>query len=287
MSRARYTALSEALGRIDPARATLLLTGLLLVLYGSDDPLSSVLVRVLGILAIFLIDHQRLSQVVWFAIASVLTISHIGRIYTVDNHKVLLAYWTIAIALSPPTQRGGFLATNARLLICGVFVAATAWKCASGDFLNGSFMTFTLLLDSRFAAFTSWTTGVDAAALFENTLQLRRVINHEVSAAELLSGERVQFIANALTWYTLAVEGSVALAFLVPRTSLLGRIRNALLIVFIATVYSVATVIGFAWTLSILGYVQCAVSEKRSRVAFLLCFMLTQFYLVPWRWIVA
>jgi hypothetical protein len=176
-----------------------------------------------------------------------------------------------------------FLEVNSRLLIGGVFVAAVLWKLLSGDFLNGSFMTFTLLLDSRFAGFADWATGVGQEALAQNGLQLRRVMMGHIEAAELASAPGISIAAMLLTWYTVLIEGAVAVAFLAPKSSWLWRRRNAMMVIFVATVYSIATVIGFAWTLVILGYAQCKSDERGARLSYLVVFLCCQFYLLPWR----
>ena len=69
---------------------------------------------------------------------------------------------------------------------------------------------------------------------------------------------RLALLADVLTWWTLAIEGAVALAFLCPGPSWLGRHRDHLLITFTVTTYLAAPVLGFGWLLLVLGLAQCA-----------------------------
>jgi hypothetical protein len=86
-----------------------------------------------------------------------------------------------------------------------------------------------------------------------------------------------------MTWWTVAIEGFLALAFLWPRDRGLSRLRDAALLVFCATTYAAATVEGFGWLLIAMGVAQCPPERPRTRGLYLAAFALILFYReVPW-----
>jgi hypothetical protein len=89
-------------------------------------------------------------------------------------------------------------------------------------------------------------------------------------------------VAQLITWWTLAIEAALAVAFLCPERWQLARRRHALLLLFLVTAYPIATVTGFAWVLIIFGVAQCRAAEARTRLAYLGCFLLLFIYESPW-----
>ena len=89
------------------------------------------------------------------------------------------------------------------------------------------------------------------------------------------------FVADVLTWWTLAIEGAVALAFLGPGRSWLGRHRDHLLITFTATTYLAAPVLGFGWLLLVLGLAQCRSTVGHLRVLYVAAFVAVRIGATP------
>lgn len=256
------------------------LTAFLVLVYGSDYSEVAVPVRLLAVLTL-LMRSERAQFYLWTLISVVMIVGTMSRILFVDNHKVLLCYWCMAIASLG--HRPEQLARTGRLLIGIAFAFATFWKLASGDFLDGALLRFELLTDGRFAGFASFVTGIEPSALDGNREMVHNVLAGHVQAVELHSAARIDLVARAITFYTVFIEGLVAVAFLVPARWRLAKIRNWALIVFVLTVYSVATVIGFAWVLCIMGYSQTGPKERLARIGYLTAFLAAQFYLMPWR----
>ena len=90
-----------------------------------------------------------------------------------------------------------------------------------------------------------------------------------------LRATRVSTLSTAL------IEPLVALAFLVPLVRARpawGRLRDASLLVFCATVYAVAPVAGFAWLLLAMGAAQVPAGRERMRFAYVLGYLLILAY---------
>ena len=86
-----------------------------------------------------------------------------------------------------------------------------------------------------------------------------------------------------MTWWTVFLEGAVAVAFLWPLERGVSRGRDALLLLFCVTTYAVAPVEGFGWLLIAMGVAQCAPERRRTRLLYLAVFALVLFYRdVPW-----
>lgn len=203
-----------------------------------------------------------------------------------DNHAYLLAYWCLAVSLSlAALDARRALRWNARALIGCVFAFATVWKLISPDFLDGSFLGATLLLDPRFADAAAWIGDlspqqIDAAG----ALLLAHVDGVPPSdVAGVALPARLWLFARAATFSTLALEASVAIAFLWPGGRGPARVRNAALLTFAVVTYAVATVAGFGWLLLALGLAQCEPGRTRTRLAYLAAFALVLLYReVPW-----
>jgi hypothetical protein len=84
-----------------------------------------------------------------------------------------------------------------------------------------------------------------------------------------------------LTWWTLAIEGAVALAFLSRGTSLLGRHRDHLLITFTVSTYLAAPVLGFGWLLLVLGLAQLRTTASHLRILYVAAFVVVRLGSTP------
>jgi len=211
-----------------------------------------------------------------------------------DNHAYLLCYWcfTISLALraedSPP-----FLASSARTLIGLVFAFATLWKLAlSPDFVDGTFFRVTFMTDPRFGDLSRIVGDLSAADLATHREYLKQHADLGLtSVSPLPYPPALTALAHAMTAWTLLIEGLLALAFLWPGERGPARHRDAVLLVFCATPYAIATVEGFGWLLLAMGIAQCPPNRPRLRVLYVAAFALVLIYReVPWsgmlvRWI--
>lgn len=195
----------------------------------------------------------------WIALTGVIAFAMYREGIYLDNHEYLILYWVLAIACScfaPNPERA--LALSARLLIGLCFGFATFWKLISPDFASGAFFQYTLLTDGRFAEIAQGLGGVTAESLAANDASLRAYLsgNDGVSSVQLTSSAGLAVVARVMAWWTIFIEGAIALLFLLPRRFAASRWRDPFLVVFLLTTYSLAPVVRFAWVLGAMGMMQ-------------------------------
>lgn len=220
----------------------------------------------------------------WLGILVVLTSANLNNWYSIDNHQYLITYWCFALYLSSLSDDPDkTLARNSRLLIGLTFLFATFWKLISSDFLDGSFFYFTLLTDQRFADITTYVGSLNRDRLIQNYQAMRQVLAYDsqIYGVQLQNNSQVLVIAKIITYWSILIEGLVAAGFLLPLTSVLGKWRNFLLILFVITTYAIAPVVGFGSVLIIMGFAQSASESKKTRLAYILTFFLLQIYTLP------
>ena len=212
----------------------------------------------------------------WGLIAAVSGFVVLRQWYPIDNHKFLLSYWALALALAfslSEKHQQSFLVKTARILLVFVMVAAVVHKTLAADYLDGSFFEFTLLTDQRLAPFMA-ALGVDRGDLSYNrgiiSWLLAATPEHDTGAAVLRVSPSAHTIAVVVTWWDYLVQVAIAIAFLIG-TRWLDLVGHILLLAFVVTTYLAAPVIGFGWTMSILGYALSA--ERFPKIA--LCYLAT------------
>lgn len=227
----------------------------------------------------------------WFLLGVLVLSTTIQHWYSSDNHKYLIGYLCLALAGSTLAkdivQRNEMLATNARWLLFLCMAFATAWKLMSPTYLDSSFFHFTLLTDDRFAYVARWVGMAEADELLDNEeledeLTDKYTRRRDTSSVQLHTNDTIRLLAQVFTWWTVLIEGVVAVSFLLPTRRWSVYLRQSLLLLFAVTTYSVATVKGFGWTLMILGLAQCPDDMKRFRAAFLVVFCVIEFYTFPY-----
>jgi hypothetical protein len=225
----------------------------------------------------------------WLVIAGLVNSANFHNWYSVDNHKYLLGYWCIALVLAfaaPHERQDDVLKLSARWLIAGCMVFALGWKVASPSFRDGSFFEFTLITDGRFHTVARWFGHLRESELAENAenlriLELAHSSGYELQAVQLRSSAEIKLLARALTWWTYLIEGSLAIAYLLPTARSIELARSWLLILFCLTTYAVATVPGFGWLLAIMGVAQLSDGRGRTTTAFVFTILILQFYMLP------
>ena len=212
----------------------------------------------------------------WFVVTAVLAAGHFTLWHLIDNHKYLMTYWCLALAcsllLKDPRRA---LAFNARLLIGLCFFFAVLWKLTSPDFLNGSFFHFTLLADPRFQNVTEVVGGVSRAQWAANERAIASLSRFDSvqTAVQLQDAPRVVPLARFLTGWSMAAEALVVLFFLWPDGRRVSKGRDVALLLFLTSTYPVATVLGFAWLLAVMGLSQAS-GFRSSRLLYAILFVL-------------
>ena len=243
---------------------------------------------IMGLAAVALLRSRWLHQpLLWLALAGLAGIRVFLDWPLADNHAYLLAYWCLAISLALMAQdTDKALAFNGRLLVGLVFLFACIWKFAfSGHYVDGTFFKVTLLTDPRFEGFSKIAGGLDAGT-YET---LRDFVGQHRDAAPVIDTNsidlppRFKALALAATGWNVLINASLALAFLWPADRGPSRLRHPLLLVYCTVTYAVATVDGFGWLLLAMGAAQCAVEQRRTRLAYVAVFVLILLYReVPW-----
>jgi hypothetical protein len=196
-----------------------------------------------------------------------------------DNHAYLLAYWCLAVGLALRSgDPGGWLGWNAAWLLGLAFAFASAWKLVlSPDYLDGTFFRVFLATDERFAPLVRRVAGIapgDLAALREALQQHA----HLPAPAPPPVPARLSLLAGVATWWTVALELVVAIAFLAPRRSRVAALRDPLLLGFCAVTYAFAPVHGFGWLLLAIGVAQTPPVAGPRRAAYVGAFLLLVLY---------
>jgi hypothetical protein len=255
---------------------------LLLLLYGGDFWYLKIPTTILCLIGV-LHPPFRHSVEFWVAASTALVVANARNWYLVDNHKYLITYWCIALALAAgQAERSAILRRSARWLIGLPFAFAMLWKLVSQDYSDGTFFHHALLLDGRFGV-VARLSGLGAEALTANTAAERSLLAFDstLTTVALQTTPAVAAMARFLTAWTLAIEFAITLLFLWPEDRGPSRLRDAALLLFLVSTYGIAPVIGFGWVLAIMGAVQAR--SGRARAAYVACFIVLQVYRVPWK----
>ena len=281
-----YRGLADAIF-LPPASAVILrLTLLVLMLHGSSGVGLEVMLMVLcGSMLVFPALLE--SRVLWLLVCGcVWWLNGVDWLW-IDNHQFLISYWCLACALAVQSDRTGeILRLNAATLVGFSFLFAVVWKLVGGEYIDGSFFYYSLLTDSRLEILGRLFGGAGAEVFATASASVDALIEFPDAGAVLTLPEdaglrRFGLIAS---WWTLFIEGAVAVAFLL-RVRWVGCCRglaDALLIVFVATTYVFIPVVGFGNILALLGLAACPDERKKTRVAYLLLFALLQLIQLPW-----
>jgi hypothetical protein len=265
---------------------TLRLTAIILLL----RPMGPWFVRpvMLAAAALVLVSPRVLhTPAVWLGVALAIALRIADDWPLADNHIYLLAYWTLAIALSLRV-RGitGSLATTSRWLVGLAFLFAVVWKAAlSPDFLDGRFFRVTLLTDPRFGEAAMLMGGLSAAELESNRIALDPLPHGAqlLTPPPVVEPRRLRAFASASTWGILCLEAAVALLMLVPATRIVSRLRHTVLLAFCCVTYAFAPVSGFGWLLLVMGFAQLEPRQKWLGRMYVAVFLVLLFYEgVPW-----
>ncbi len=247
-------------------------------------------VSVAALIAGLIWPRLRSSRWFWLYVCVAVVWVRLPDVLLIDNHHYLIAYWCLAILCSrvvAPDDPEPGLARNARLLVGLAMAFAVVSKLHSGEFADGSFFEFLLLVGERFKFFAEIVAGVSPEVLEANRAALASMVasgvgSDSISSVGLIGGERVALLADLMAIWTLGIELAAAVLFLVPGQSGWFRAaRNLTLLTFALTTYAVATVGGFAWILLILGVAQCEERDGLARAGYALAVLLVVIYSLP------
>lgn len=261
------------------------LSVLLLLLHGATGWTLDVPLRMIcG--AMLLFDVLLPSRLLWLVLSFCLAMVNAYDWAWIDNHKYLITYWCMACTLAVAAKEtDSILAWNGRLLVGLSFSYAILWKLIAGEYFDGSFLEFTFLTDNRVETVARWLGQMPPSMLPTNRLLKEALITFpcEDISATLSTTPGLQRLALASSYWTLLIEGAVAVSFLVPDRVPMAKLRDVFLMLFIGTTYILLPVIGFALTLTIMGFAQCPRDRFRTRLAYLGLLVALQLTLIPWQ----
>lgn len=222
------------------------------------------------------------STAFWCGVTGLTILKTFDHWWMQDNHVFLLTWWCLTITISRfAADPKRVMSTNARLLIGLSFLFAIAWKgILSPDYMHGDYFHYTFLTDSRFSQMGTLLCGMDNEQYQSNFKAIRLLSDFKVEAqsVQLRGTDSLRTLAVVVTWWTVLIEGLLALLFLLPTRFRLARYRDAALLFFAWTTYLAAPVKTFGWTLMTLGLAQCDSGARRTRICYLLTYPLLLIY---------
>ncbi len=200
------------------------------------------------------------NPLLWLGLVGVLALAYTESWAQQNNHDFLKLYWCLGVGVSLlALDAMKAVRVNARLLIGLCFLFATLWKVLSPDYMSGAFFNYFLLQDTRFWMLSEYVVGLDASALMQDRIE--RVVYTEfgdpTGSLVVPFAADVLWLSPLMTWWTVLIEGAVALAFLLPTRFRFAKWRDAVLLVFIFSTYFVAPILYFAWLITAMGLIQC------------------------------
>lgn len=230
-----------------------------------------------------LITGQLRSKLIWVPLAVLTGLRVLLDWPLPDNHAYLLFYWCLAVTIalfSRDSKR--CLAFNGKFLIGLAFAFALLWKAVlSGDFMDGRFFSIAMLTDPRFETFTESLLSLDDYEMDSLILFVEQHIDGELPArgSDIPAlPPKLHLVSEILTYWTVLIESAVAILFLIPSRIGVSRLRDAFLILFCVTTYSVATVEGFGWLLIAMGVSQSGERREAVRYLYIAAFLLILVY---------
>lgn len=253
---------------------TLRITIILLLLY---SPPYQLLDRfVLPVLCATMLVSPRFltNRYLWGVLVILFAGTNIVFWYKFDNHHYLTDYWCIVCLIAVSAKNSDeIMEWNGKILIGLCFFLATLWKIMAGQYLDGSFLHLTFLLDDRLEIAAYLFGGLSPELLYNNRELLDYFVATDLGREALLtSSPRLAAFSIILSYWTLLCEGIIAIAFLFPQLKWLYDRRDFFLICFILTTYPLVPVSGFAGLLAVIGFAQC--DRKTIKLVYLLIFLL-------------
>ena len=260
------------------------LTLLLLFLYGYSTVFLDVPLKI--ICGLMLLSPSLLSsQTLWVMICALVWWNNATNWLWIDNHQILISYWCLVCSLAVSSKNAdGILAWNGQIMIGLTFLFATIWKIIGGEYGNGTFLHYTFLVEPRVEAVATFIGGLSPHALPQNRLleSIYRQFPQMLKGVTLSSSSRLESFTLLASYWTLLIEGSIAISFLGGLIFVFFRFRDWLLILFIVTTYFLLPVLGFAYILIIMGLAQCSPKDRLTRISYIMIFGLLQLARLPW-----
>jgi len=248
---------------------------LVIVLTGSpaEMPAATPLIALVGLV----VPGMARNRWFWLVLFGFFVVSPIARPWAqLDNHNWLQVYWLAAIALSRwAVHPDATLRLAARLLVGFAFLFATTWKLISVEFVTGAFFDFTFSTDRRLGD-VAVAFGLQEEGLTSSNQRLitawRDPLEQPLSEAFVVS-PAIAAITPFLAWGTILLEGSVAVTFLAPLRERWRWLRDAAVLLFVATTYPLAPVTGFGLLVLSMAVIASELPSRRRTALYVAAFV--------------
>lgn len=280
------TTLRTAIATSGAHQLVLRCTLLLLLFHGASLPGLQVSVVVLAGMILLLPQILELKPL-WWALTFSVALDTWREWAIADNHKYLIAYWTVACTLSLyRPDPSAYLAASARLMVGLVFCFATTWKILAGQYANGEFLYFTFLTDGRVQGLGAAVSGWSLSDLVQFRQAIAFIGEYGASTASLPipQSPALHAVAMLMSWTTILGEGVIAVVYLLPAHKFYTA-RHVSLMLFLVATYFLLPVLGFAFVLAVLGLTQCHAEDDDTRLRYLILIGIIQLVIVPWSFV--
>ena len=262
--------------REDPVDLPLLLTLALIVVRPAPGEhfalvISSTILGICGLLD----GRLRRAPAFWWAMTALYFVWANGYNWLFsDNHKFLTTYWCMAIATALHcAQPAEALRRLGGWLVGLVFLLATLWKLTSASYMDGTVFRVLLLTDTRFLPLAHYLGGLPVEMAQANARAMAAMPQF-LPQIPVQANDGIGPLGFFLTWWTILIEGAIAVLFLWPKGS--ERIRtigHVVLLVFIITTYPPTSVVHFGWILAVMALANTPTEARRLRIAYFAAFL--------------
>lgn len=259
------------------------LTLLMLIIYGgTPSPFLGSLLRIIcGIMIIC--PPLTASRFMWITISTILVFYNAFYWVIYTNFDYLITYWSIACTIvvfsEEPNEVMGW---NARMLIGLCFLFAATWKFIGGEYLDGTVQHFVFLNDHRMENLSSiFGLGKDVLAENRGLLGMIREMPGKDVGVTLKTSTSMHIFCVITSYWTILIESAIAIVFLLTLPRWFGKVRDVLLIIFIISTYFFFPVPVFAFAITLLGFAQCSLHRRKTRITYLLLLVMLQLSTLP------
>ena len=263
--------ITRQLRGIHPQKFSILLSIFFIVIHFesivSGNPIIYIPILTLGSMGI-LFEQPRQSKYYWIFLTLFYFLFVIQNWQLIDNHIYLWGYWLLAIGCSFFTiNQNESLKLSAKFLIGFCMAYAFAQKL-NPNFLSGDFFYYKLITDQRFNFIGPFIQYNLSEVISENIYLINKV-TYETKTVILNAGPYILHpISKFLTWYTLLIEGLLAIVFFLPRKKAYIW-QHSLLLIF-GSLYFVLPIRGFAYALLTMGFVLIKKEDIKLKAIYIL-----------------
>ena len=255
------------------------LSAVFFLLGGYDADKSNLNSALIMVICIPMLLHRGLlvNPFLWLTIFVITLTKNLTYWDTTANHQFLIAYWALALGVAAASHRvEKSLAWMAQSLIGLVFAFAIIWKLRTGEYDDGAFFYFFFLRVERFSLIPlklGMLEPFDINAI-KAIWSSAGMFPCRDALIDISTSARLHNLSLICCYWTLFIEGAVAITFLLRKPQVLCNIRDYLLLIFIVSTYVLSPFDGhFGLILALMGIAQCPLQASARQWAYLCAFV--------------